>query len=181
MRLKGLILWRVAEKVDARNTAEKKTKRGNCGRMLMVSMQGANPCPSQFERKKMVKIQVDIDRLSDICQPKEVVIPDYWEGENYSFMLSIGKIRLNINAYSKKIISGTNLLNLNGRLELDVFGVDIDCRETNNWWGSGSPIGEEDVGICGRPFRDWYGSWYDFFAYVASYYKYAFVQMPKQL
>lgn len=122
----------------------------------------------------MVKIQVDIDRLSDICQPKEVVIPDYWEGENYSFMLTIGKIRLNINAYSKKIISGTTsiLLNLNRRLELDVFGADIDCRETNNWWGAGSPIGEEDVGTCGRPFRDWYGSWYDFFADVASYYKY---------
>ena len=143
----------------------------------------------------MVKIQVDIDRLSDICQPKEVVIPDY------SFMLTIGKIRLNINAYSKKIISGTTsiLLNLNRRLELDVFGADIDCRETNNWWGAGSPIGEEDVGTCGRPFRDWYGSWYDFFADVASYYKYnltikkgklslikrnteiAVVQMPKQL
>lgn len=77
--------------------------------------------------------------------------------------------------------------------------VDIDCRETNNWWGAGSPIGEEDVGTCGRPFRDWYGSWYDFFADVASYYKYnltikkgklflikrnteiAVVQMPKQL
>ena len=149
----------------------------------------------------MVKIQVDIDRLSDICQPKEVIIPDYWEGENYSFMLTIGKIRLNINAYSKKIISGTTsiLLNLYRRLELDVFGADIDCRETNNWWGAGSPIGEEDVGTCGRPFRDWYGSWYDFFADVASYYKYnltikkgklflikrnteiAVVQMPKQL
>lgn len=42
----------------------------------------------------MVKIQVDIDRLSDICQPKEVIIPDYWEGENYSFMLTIGKMKI---------------------------------------------------------------------------------------
>lgn len=147
----------------------------------------------------MVKIQVDIDRLSDICQPKEVVIPDYWEGKNYSFMLNIGKIRLNINAYSKKFISNTNSILLSRRLELDVFGADIDCRETNNWWGAGSPIGEEDVGTCGRPFRDWYGSWYDFFSDVASYHKYnltikkgklvllkqdteiAVAQMPQQL
>lgn len=117
----------------------------------------------------MVKIQIDIDRLNNYCLPQEIVYPDYYDGKNYSFALNVKKIRLKINASSKRIVP-TSPLAPSRKLELDVYGIDIDCRQPNNIWGSGSPVREEDVG-CGRRLRYWYGSWFDFFADVAAYYK----------
>lgn len=117
----------------------------------------------------MVKIQVDIDGLSDICQPKEKDRSGSWgDDEDYNYVLKIKYLELSINACGKKFLPETYR---GRRLELDVYGVDIDCREPNNWWGSGSPVKKEDIG-AGCPFRDWYGSWYEFFADVAAYYKY---------